>query len=296
MYPIALFAYKRPELTRTTLDALRANPEFEASPLFVYCDGPKSEADAALVETTRAAVRSYRLRNAVLVERESNLGLANSIIAGVTELCEKYGAVIVLEDDLLISRSFLDYMNKALTRYADDDRVMEIAGHTFVNCETELACKPAADAVFLAFATSWGWATWKRAWQYFDSGMSGLARLEADKSLRRRFDLDRSYPFYRMLKRAATGRADSWAIRWYLSIFLQSGLILYPARTLVQHVGNDGAATHVSRFSRTRKLEPPQEFRVERFPSEIVIDPVVLAAARTTLRSLSRRQFWRRWW
>jgi hypothetical protein len=296
MYPVALFVYKRPELTRKTLDALRANPEFGASSVFVYCDGPKTRADAALVEATRDVIRSYHLPNATLIERERNLGLANSIIAGVTELCTKYGAVIVVEDDLVVSRCFLNYMNKALTRYADEHRVMEIAGHTFVNCERDLAYKPAADAVFLDFATSWGWATWQRAWRYFDASMSGLTRLVADRSLRRQFDLDRSYPFYSMLKQAAAGRVDSWAIRWYLSIFFQNGLILYPVRTLVQYVGNDGAGTHVTRFSRTRTLEAPQEFRVERFPSEIVIDAVVLDAARTNLRSLSRRQFWRRWW
>ena len=101
--PIALFVYKRPEHTRKTLESLMANAEFSDSPFYVFCDGARNEKDILLVQETRKVIRSYKLENITVIERNECLGLANSIIAGVTDLCNKYGRVIVVEDDLCLS-------------------------------------------------------------------------------------------------------------------------------------------------------------------------------------------------
>jgi hypothetical protein len=240
--PIALFVYKRPDHTRKALDALIKNPEFSESKFFVYCDGPRHDTDISLVQAVRDLVRSYSLPNIVQVERDRNLGLANSIITGVTELCDKYGKVIVLEDDLVVSPFFLNYMNSALQRYEADDQVMQISGHMFpLKLETD------TDAIFLPFTTSWGWATWGRAWKIFDPNMHGFDRLKADKSLRFRFNINGTYQYFGMLQKQANGEIDSWAIRWYLSVFLQNGITLYPTKSLVGNTGFDGSGTHCSK-------------------------------------------------
>jgi len=101
-----------------------------------------------------------------------------------------------------------------------------------------------SDAVFLPFTTSWGWATWQRAWKNFDPEMSAFAEIASNGTLRRRFDLDGSYPYFSMLKKQKAGLIDSWAIRWYLSVFMRSGLALYPRQSLVQNEGFDGSGTH----------------------------------------------------
>lgn len=236
--PVVLFAYKRPVHTRRALEALAGNPEFEHSALHIYCDAARSPADEGAVDQTRELVRAFVHPNKQLVEAQTNQGLARSVIAGVTALCERYGRVIVVEDDLLVAPTFLDYMNRALDRYAHDPGVMQVSGHMFP------IGLPTTDSVFLPLTTSWGWATWQRAWRQFDAGASGVARLRQSLGARYRFDLDGSFPYYAMLTDQLAGTVDSWAIRWHLAVFLASGRVLFPSRSLVENVGFDGSGAH----------------------------------------------------
>lgn len=243
--PIALFVYNRPKHTLKTLERLLANVEFLDSSLFVFCDGPKNEDDIMEVNATRELIHSLSLPNAKVIERKKNLGLADSIITGVTELCREYGRVIVVEDDLVVSPHFLDYMNKALNLYENEERVMQISGYMF-----PVELKVETDAIFLPFTTSWGWATWERAWKNFDPEMSGYSSLKENKSLRYNFNLDGSYNYFDMLESQIIGEIDSWAIQWYLSVFMLGGLTLYPVQTLVMNTGFDGSGRHCGKSIR----------------------------------------------
>ncbi len=237
--PIALFLYRRPDHARRTLEAVLRCPELATSPLYIYCDGPRTSDAAADVARTRNVAHELAPSHAQFIERDQNRGLARSIIAGTTELTSKYGRVIVVEDDLEVAPSFLQFMNAGLDRYAGDDNVMAISGYQFPLDPALLA-----ESCFLSFPSSWGWATWQRAWQHFDVHARGYAELQLDKSMRRRFDLDGSYPYYAMLERQQRGKVDSWAIRWHLSVFMRQGLVLYPGQTLVRNTGFDGSGTH----------------------------------------------------
>lgn len=237
--PIALFAHKRPEHTRRALQALACNAEFENSPLHVYCDGPRNDDQVAAVTETQRVVRDFPHPNMAVIAAETNKGLAKSITGAVTSLCNEHGQVIVVEDDLVVSPGFLSYMNRALNRYADEARVMQISGYMF---PVDLGETPGS--VFLPFTTSWGWATWQRAWKDFDGSMDGAVHLGSSVARRIQFDLDGSYPYFRMLQRQMASKVDSWAIRWYLSVFLCSGLVLFPRKSLVENHGFDGSGTH----------------------------------------------------
>ncbi len=238
--PIALFVYKRPFHTERVIDSLRTNVEAGSSELFIFSDSAKSDADEQSVKDVRKFLRTIKGFKAVnIVERPSNLGLADSVVIGVTKLCDDYGRVIVVEDDLIVSPHFLAYMNAALERYKNNLDVMQISGYQFpVEIESD------DDALFLPFTTTWGWGTWKRAWNHFDNTIAGYDTLEKDRSLRKRFDLDDSYPYFRMLKKRKRGAVDSWGIVWYLSVFLREGLTLYPKKSLVKNIGFDGTGTH----------------------------------------------------
>lgn len=249
--PIALFTFKRPAHTLRTLQALERNPEFQHSDLHIYCDGSRRADEDDAVNATRQVVREWSHPKKIIYEANSNLGLAASIMAGVSDLCERYGAVIVVEDDLVVAPVFLDFLNRALDVYADNPRVMQVSGHMF---PVDLGAAD-TDSVFLPFITSWGWATWQRAWACFDPDMRGYDRLASDRSLRRRFDLDDAYPYFAMLKKQKKGQIDSWAIRWYLSVFLRDGLVLYPSRSLVRNVGFDGSGTHNSNWKHDSMLQ-----------------------------------------
>ena len=266
--PIAFFTYKRPEHTRQSLESLTQNEGAEQSELFIFCDGPKRPEDDEGVRQVREVVRSKQWCGKVrIIERESNIGCANSVIDGVTEVCKKYGRVIVLEDDLVLSPFFLNYMNKALELYNNYPRVMQISGHMYpVQLDIE------TDAIFLPFITSWGWATWQRSWKHFDPHMLGYEKLKSNKMLRYGFDLKDSYPYFKMLNSQVHSKIDGWDIRWYLSIFMLGGLTLYPIQSLVKNIGFDGSGTHCPKENRDFIL---YKNRIKKFPPAILEDEQV---------------------
>lgn len=238
--PIAFFAYNRPEHTRLALESLGKNIGAESSDLYIFCDGAKSATDLVAVKKVREVVRSQQWCGTVhIIERDKNMGLANSIIAGVGHLCDFFGRAIVLEDDLILAPYFLDYMNKALKKYENDHRIMQVSGYMF---PVKPVCSD--DVFLLPFTTSWGWATWSRAWQLFDAEVKQFTDLASDARRVYEFNLNDSYPYFSMLKEQVDGKIDSWAIRWYFSVFMLNAFVLYPKHTLVQNTGFDGSGTH----------------------------------------------------
>jgi hypothetical protein len=262
--PVALFVYNRPGHTRRTVEALAANTLAADTPLHVFSDAPKSEVARPAVEEVRSYIRTISgFRSVSILEREPTLGLARSIIDGVTNLCEQFGRVIVLEDDLIVSPHFLSYMNDALMRYEYEDQVMQVVGYMF-----PISLSLEQDAVFLPVTSSWGWGTWNRAWRHFDASGAGYQDLVNDQNLRRAFDLNGRYEFFKMLASQLRGETDSWAIRWYLSVFLMKGLVLYPREPLVENVGFDGSGVNcVASRIEAAKIDP--HFCVTTMPSQI---------------------------
>jgi hypothetical protein len=256
------------------LDSLEACPQFAASPVFIFSDGPKNPNAAVDVEAVRALVRSRQRPNMTLIEAPANKGLARSIIGGVGQLCEDYGRAIVIEDDLIVSPQLLGWFNAALDRYADEPKVMQVSGYAFGGGSMDK--RP--DGVFLPMTTSWGWATWKRAWTQFMPDAPGWEALSTDPALRKRFDLDGVYPYAKMLESQMRGEIDSWAIRWYWTVFKLGGLGVFPPKTLVLNVGDDALATHGRLRALVRKLfrKPPTlaEFQPG-LPAMAEVDPAV---------------------
>ena len=250
--PIALFVYNRPDHTRRVVDSMRCNALAPDSELHVFSDGPRSEEEAARVGAVREYIRRIEgFAKVTVYEKDGNQGLAQSIIDGVSRLCEQYGRVIVVEDDLLLSPQFLAYMNAALERYWNDTGVMQISGHMFpANVKVD------DDAFFLPFTTSWGWGTWARAWNQFDPASGGYATLKADKSRQHSFDMDGAYDYFSLLEAQLAGKVDSWAIRWYLSVFMNQGIVLYPRKSLVQNTGFDGSGTHTRGEALDQVIDP----------------------------------------
>lgn len=237
--PILLFAYNRPAHIRRCVESLLANTLAGESDLFVFSDAPKTDADKPGVEEVRAALRDiHGFHSVSIVERDTNWGLARSIIDGVTRLVESRGRVIVVEDDLVVAPYFLQFMNDALDVYEDEPRVGHIQACDFTQ-DTHLP-----DTFLIKWTGSWGWATWKRAWQHFNpDGRQLLQQLE-ERGLTRTFDFNGKYGFTRMLRRQIEGKNNSWAIRWNASLFLKDILSLNVGRSLVSNEGFDGSGTN----------------------------------------------------
>lgn len=242
--PIALFAYNRPDHLKLTIEALRNNVLADKSELFIFCDGAKNEKSYDSAAEVRAYAKTVSgFKSVKVFEKEKNFGLAQSIILGVTEIVNKFGRIIVVEDDLVTSKHFLEYMNEALDLYDNDVAVASIHGYVYpVN-------KELPETFFIRGADCWGWATWKRGWDLFERNGSKLLAELREKNLTKSFDFDGCYPYTRMLEDQVAGKNNSWAIRWYASAFLANKLTLYPGKSLVSNIGNDGSGTHCADMS-----------------------------------------------
>ena len=260
--PIAFFAYNRPEHTRQALETLCKCDGALESELFIYCDGPKRAIDEKAVKQVREIVKSYNWCGAVqVVEHDVNLGLANSIIHGVSEIVNRYGRIIVLEDDLVLSPQFLNFMNDALDNYMDIQQVMHISGYMF-------PVRGKLPETFFYRATScWGWATWKRAWDKFEPDAKKLLAKFKEEKQRWEFDIKGTMQYYKMLAGQTRNNTDAWAARWYASVFLNNGLCLHPGISLVNNIGHDNTGLHC-RSTDVYKVEISKE-RVSHFTMDI---------------------------
>jgi len=240
--PILLFVYNRPDHTEKTLEALFLNELASESELFVFSDGPKKDAtnsEKEEVEKVRKIIRKKKWAKTVsIIENDVNIGLAISIINGVSVVLKKYNKVIVLEDDIITSPFFLNYMNDALILYESKSQVACISGYIFP-LEFNLP-----DTFFIKGADCWGWGTWQRSWNDFEKDGAKLLAEIYKRDLSYEFDFYGTHNYTKMLQDQVFGRNNSWAIRWYASAFLKNKLCLYPGFSLVQNIGFDGSGVH----------------------------------------------------
>lgn len=289
--PVAVFTYNRPEHTRRVLESLSRCKRLDECSLFIFCDGPKSSEQKESVDASLKVVRSFAEKIPVeVIIREKNFGLARSIVSGVTELCQRFGRVIVIEDDFIMSPSFIDYMLQSLDRYQDDECIYQISGYMF---PVELPEKP--DANILPFTTTWGWATWEWAWKLFDWDAAGYQELFSDESQRARFDLDNSYPYHEMLEHRFAGKNDSWGILWWYAVFKVHGLVLHPKKSLVFVGGFDGSGTHCGTANVVQTPEDelwilPADGHID-FPATVTCDNEVFSRIKDYLRPSQNRSF-----
>ena len=288
--PLAIFAFRRPDHLRGLLASVAACRRLEECAITIFCDGPRGPDDGEAVDAARAVAHEWAaIHSAEVIERPDNLGLARSIVGAVTDLVNAHGRVIVVEDDLILSPDFLDFMLGALDRYESDERALQISGFAF---STEPA--PAADAIFLPLASTWGWATWKRAWERFRWEPENVARLD-DASVKARFDLEDAYPYSTMLKSRLDGQNDSWGILWYWAVFQANGLVLFPRESLVHVGGADGTGTHCNAHHHDAGPQHPGQMRapdVFAWPREVTCAEAEWRAVKAHVAGLKQNPGW----
>jgi hypothetical protein len=237
--PVVIFAYNRQPHLQATVEALAANELAAQTDVIVYSDGPKNSEDQSEVQAVRSYLRNINgFRSLTIRVRETNWGLADSIVDGVTRVIKDYNQVIVLEDDILTSPVFLRYMNDSLSHYADESMVMHIAGHMLDICQEGLP-----EAFFLRQSSCWGWGTWARAWQHFCRAPKNLLRSFTSTDIQR-FNLDGAFNYWDQVQANARGILKTWAVFWYAVIFQQNGLCLHPRSSLIKNIGFDGTGTN----------------------------------------------------
>lgn len=281
--PVVLFVYNRPEHTARTVEALKKNVGAEYTELYVYCDYAKNEAAMEKMQQTRDYVRSITGFDAVhIIERTENYGLAKSVITGVTEVIRRHGKVIVMEDDLITSKYFLEYMNVALEKYEFVKNVFSITGYShFPNGHETLP-----ESYFIKVFSSWSWATWSDRWATFDEQAVGWEETKTNPEVARAFDYENSFDNCLMLKNQMEDHIiNSWAIRAYWTMFKQDGVTLFTNKRLCENIGNDGSGVHCGADNGYVMTEL-EEVRITQFPNVTAERPEV----RSELISLKQQQ------
>lgn len=238
--PVVIFAYDRLEHLRSTINSLQLNKLAHKTDIFIYSDSAKSKKNEEGVSKVRDYLTSITgFQSVTIIHRAQNFGLAKSIISGVSEILKTSKRIIVLEDDLVTSPYFLNYMNDALEMYKEHSEVASIHGYIY-----PINNKNLPNYFFIKGADCWGWATWDRAWQHFEADGNLLLEQINNAPDKADFDFSGGYKYTKMLQDQVEGKNNSWAIRWYASAFLRGMVTLYPSQSFVHNIGNDGSGTH----------------------------------------------------
>lgn len=271
--PIVIFSYDRPKHLQQTLDALAKNELAEQSDLFIYCDGVKPSTDermkgftderyneylSRIEENRKVAKAAMGYKTVTVIEREKNIGLKANIVGAVTEIVNRYGRIITLEDDIVTSTGFLRFMNEALEMYKDDEQVMHISGYMWPHRW------PLPETFFYQVPyPGGGWATWARAWKYYND--------EADElyhNWENRWDVFNKFGGDYLQKQLVAnyeGTLNTWFIKWHAVMLKMGGLTLYPGKSLTNNIGFDNTASNcvpTHRFD----VDPVNSIRVKRIP------------------------------
>lgn len=242
--PVIIFAYNRPDHLYQTLMALASNELASTTSVFIFIDGPKDKFDIVKVGAVQGVAEQFTQFLSVEIRKKNkNLGLAASIINGVSEVLQQYESVIVLEDDLITSASFLNYMNDALEKYRYSSQVMSVSAFGKNEISEKLKKTDEYDAYFIPRNSSWGWGTWRDSWLLADWGVGDYRGFSKDKNRRKQFSKVGN-DVCLMLDLQQCGLIDSWAIRWTYAHFSNSGVSLIPYQSYVQNIGFDGSGTN----------------------------------------------------
>lgn len=232
--PIIVFAFNRLEPLKATIASVLRNEEAAKSDLFIFVDGARLQKEGELekVKSVQNFVKTISGFKSITYKfSETNRGLGPSIISGVTEIINKYGRAIVLEDDLILSQNCLSFMNQGLDKYEKCSNVFSVCGYSN---KVEFPKTYTADAYFCVRSSSWGWATWADRWNSVDWELSDWKKYEREKSA---FNNWGGSDCFGMLQGWKEGRNKSWAIRFCFAQFLQNKLSLFP---IVSKINNDG--------------------------------------------------------
>lgn len=247
--PIVIFAYNRPDHLRRTLESLAKNDLADQSELYIYCDGAKEDATqeqkVCIEKTRQVAHNAIGFKSITIIERPSNIGLMENIVDGVTSIVNKYGRIIVFEDDMITSEGTLIFFNNALELYQDEMKIMHIVSYMFPH-------KYPLPNTFLYSVPypGGGWATWKRAWQYYPTDIGPLYNYWRKHWAFFNYWNHDGVDLVKQLEDNYNGTLRTWFIRWYAVLLKMGGLTLYPGKSLVTNIGFDGSGENCVRLER----------------------------------------------
>lgn len=239
--PIAFFIFKRPDTTEKVFEAIR---RVKPPTLLVVADGPRIErpGEAEKCAAARKIIDRVDWNCEVLKNySENNLGCMRRVSSGLDWVFEKVDEAIILEDDCLPDTTFFRFCEQLLDRYQHDERIMTVCGVNFQ------FGRPVNEYSYYysTYHDCWGWATWRRAWQYYDIDMKLWPKLRDSSFLKDKLLDSRAASYWGSnFQNAHDKKVDSWFYRWLFSCWVQNGLGIFPKTNLVSNIGVGAEATN----------------------------------------------------
>jgi len=270
--PIVLFVYNRPSHTKKTIEALKNNELAGESDLFIFADNTIDDKNKESVDSVRSFVKTIDgFKTVSIVERETNFGLAKNVISGVTKVIDRYSKVIVLEDDIVCSKTYLSYMNKLLSYYRSNENIYSVTGYTF---PIKIPVEYKYDVYFSSRASSWGWGTWKDKWEIVDWDVNDYNNFMMNPEQIKSFNTG-GVDLTRMLKEQMLGKIDSWSVIWSYTHFKNNSYCVYPTKSRLRNIGADRSGVHTDKTKRFDVLIFEDETELN-LTEDIVFNEVII--------------------
>lgn len=238
--PILFLIYKRPDLTRKVFDVIRT---IKPAKLYIAADGPRAENDneIKLCLEARQVISDIDWQCEVnTLFREKNLGCKIAVSKAIDWFFANEDKGIILEDDCLPHLDFFYFCATMLEHYQSNMRIFTITGNNFQKFSNN------TNQYYLSkYPHCWGWATWRRAWNWYSSDISFWPKMRVSKDWRSfmQESVERKY-WTKIFDKVYRGKYDSWAYPWTASVWHRGGLTITPNVNLVTNIGFDNRATH----------------------------------------------------
>lgn len=241
--PVAFIIFNRPDTTKQVFEKIR---EYQPKELFVIADGPRMgrPQEKELCEEARTAINVDWDCNVTYIYSDENLGCQKRISSGLDIVFATVEQAIILEDDCVPHMGFFPYCEDLLEKYENADNIMVISGNNFQNKNFTIP----NSYYFSQYGHIWGWATWRRAWKYFDVNMKDWPKVKKENKLKSMFDDSFARMYWEdIFEKTYNKKIDSWAYPWLLAIWSNNGLGIIPKRNLVSNIGFGVNATHTKK-------------------------------------------------
>lgn len=233
---VAIFAFNRPNHLKKTLKSLSQNLNAKNYDIFIFCDGPKRISDKKKIKEVRKISKNYvSFKSKKYFFRKSNFGLYNSLKYGISKVLKTKQSVIVLEDDIITNKYFLDYMSKTLNFFYNQKNIGSVTGYSYANCDHEM---------FLSQRhASWGWGTWRHVWDKMKWDKKYIKKYMKKKNFKKDFNRGGN-DMYQLLEEQLDGQIDTMDIIFNFNCFIKNKFCVCPKNSMLYNIGLDGTGIH----------------------------------------------------
>ena len=249
MTPVIIILYNRPLHTKKLLESITNTKSYKNFKFYIFCDGPKNKEDIIKIDKIKTLTNNFKKKCKVqYLFRKKNIGLIKNITKSINLVLKKNDKAIILEDDLILNKYFFDFMDDALSKYRYNSKVFQISGYSY-------PIKSLKNFhYFLPLTSCWGWGITSKNWRNFFKFLknkrlivNNYLKIKKSKSLINSFNFNNSYDYLSMLENSLNRKVNSWGIIFYLYLFVNNKMTLFPHRSLVKNEGFDGSGDHKSK-------------------------------------------------